>query len=258
MVTSRYFLQPVEDLAAQRSRRGRGPQRLRQELPCSGSCGLAAVGPGEHQPGHPAGRRGDSLDARQRVAADDGHSDVGSRLLACGPRPRARSAQPAPGGTKPAPEPLQLMRMPQVHCAEPLQHRYRSTCSARSRPADPWPPADTPMFDHIRADFEIIASVIGGPRLAEIVAPGFRPSPARVSHRLWTCHLPAGRRCLSQIGRALTGIEIHPGARIGHSVFIDHGMGVDGETAEIGPRCRCTRCTRGTGKEHGKQRLPKT
>ena len=45
-------------------------------------------------------------------------------------------------------------------------------------------------------------------------------------------------RCLSQIGRAFTGIEIHPGARIGHSVFIDHGMGVViGETAEIGNRC---------------------
>ena len=40
----------------------------------------------------------------------------------------------------------------------------------------------------------------------------------------------------------LTGIEIHPGARIGHSVFIDHGMGVViGETAEIDPAACCTR-----------------
>jgi serine O-acetyltransferase len=42
-------------------------------------------------------------------------------------------------------------------------------------------------------------------------------------------------RLVSQFGRALTGIEIHPGAQIGHRLFIDHGMGVViGETAEIG------------------------
>ena len=71
--------------------------------------------------------------------------------------------------------------------------------------------------------------------------PGFQAIGLhRISHRLWTCHLPLklAARCLSQIGRALTGIEIHPGARIGRSVFIDHGMGVViGETTEIGNRC---------------------
>ena len=45
-------------------------------------------------------------------------------------------------------------------------------------------------------------------------------------------------RFLSHCGRLATGIEIHPGARIGHRLFIDHGMGVViGETAEIGDDC---------------------
>tara|TARA_B100000674_G_scaffold254402_1_gene209773 strand:+ start:880 stop:1464 length:585 start_codon:yes stop_codon:yes gene_type:complete len=63
-------------------------------------------------------------------------------------------------------------------------------------------------------------------------------------------------RCLSQVSRVLTGIEIHPGARIGHSVFIDHGMGVViGETAEIGNRCLLYQGVTlgGTGKENGKR-----
>ncbi|MGE5455815.1 MAG: serine O-acetyltransferase EpsC [Ignavibacteriales bacterium] len=45
-------------------------------------------------------------------------------------------------------------------------------------------------------------------------------------------------RLISQIGRFFTGIEIHPGAKIGRRLFIDHGMGiVIGETAEIGDDC---------------------
>jgi len=45
-------------------------------------------------------------------------------------------------------------------------------------------------------------------------------------------------RFISHLGRFLTGIEIHPGAKIGHRVFIDHGMGVViGETAEVGDEC---------------------
>lgn len=58
----------------------------------------------------------------------------------------------------------------------------------------------------------------------------------RIAHRLWNrtgTRLVA--RLLSQVSRALTGVEIHPGARIGRRFFIDHGMGVViGETAEIG------------------------
>ena len=58
----------------------------------------------------------------------------------------------------------------------------------------------------------------------------------RLAHRMWrepSLRVPA--RLLSQLVRALTGIEIHPGARLGRRLFIDHGMGVVvGETAEIG------------------------
>ena len=57
----------------------------------------------------------------------------------------------------------------------------------------------------------------------------------RTSHWLWTHQLFWLGRLMSHLGRALTGIEIHPGARIGPGFFIDHGMGVViGETAEVG------------------------
>ena len=57
----------------------------------------------------------------------------------------------------------------------------------------------------------------------------------RVSHRLHRAGFTLTARILSQINRALTGIEIHPGAQIGRRCFIDHGMGaVIGETTEIG------------------------
>ena len=60
----------------------------------------------------------------------------------------------------------------------------------------------------------------------------------RISHRLWNWHLKWLARMLSQMARWLTGIEIHPGAKIGRRFFIDHGMGVViGETAEIGDDC---------------------
>lgn len=57
----------------------------------------------------------------------------------------------------------------------------------------------------------------------------------RLSHWLWVKGIKFVGRWLSQITRNLTGIEIHPGATIGHGFFIDHGMGVViGETTEIG------------------------
>ena len=57
----------------------------------------------------------------------------------------------------------------------------------------------------------------------------------RLAHRLWTRGHPFGARFVSQLSRAVTGIEIHPGATIGRRFVIDHGMGVViGETAEIG------------------------
>jgi serine O-acetyltransferase len=57
----------------------------------------------------------------------------------------------------------------------------------------------------------------------------------RVSHALWLKRHYLIARLISQFSRAITGVEIHPGARIGRRFFIDHGMGVViGETAEIG------------------------
>jgi len=61
----------------------------------------------------------------------------------------------------------------------------------------------------------------------------------RLTHRLWHAQqLPGARfaaRVIAQVARSVTGIEIHPGARIGRRFFIDHGMGVViGETAVIG------------------------
>lgn len=57
----------------------------------------------------------------------------------------------------------------------------------------------------------------------------------RVAHRLWRSGWKWLARCTSNFSRWLTGVEIHPGARIGRRFFIDHGMGiVIGETAEIG------------------------
>ncbi|MDX1496862.1 MAG: serine O-acetyltransferase [Salinisphaeraceae bacterium] len=57
----------------------------------------------------------------------------------------------------------------------------------------------------------------------------------RISHWLWTHGMPWFARLNSHIARWLTGIEIHPGAKIGKGFFIDHGMGVViGETTEIG------------------------
>lgn len=63
-------------------------------------------------------------------------------------------------------------------------------------------------------------------------------------------------RLISQISRGLTGIEIHPGAKIGKGLFIDHGMGVViGETCEIGDNVTIYHGVTlgGTGKDHGKR-----
>ena len=60
----------------------------------------------------------------------------------------------------------------------------------------------------------------------------------RFSHWLWRHGLRGPARFLAHLGRWLTGIEIHPGARLGRRLFIDHGMGVViGETAEVGDDC---------------------
>ncbi|MGD1860640.1 MAG: serine O-acetyltransferase [Leptolyngbyaceae cyanobacterium] len=78
----------------------------------------------------------------------------------------------------------------------------------------------------------------------------------RLAHWLWNLGLPFFPRLLSHISRFITGIEIHPGARIGCGVFIDHGMGVViGETAIVGDYCLIYQGVTlgGTGKESGKR-----
>lgn len=78
----------------------------------------------------------------------------------------------------------------------------------------------------------------------------------RVSHWFYQQKLYLIARIISQFGRMVTGIEIHPGAKIGKGLLIDHGSGVViGETAEIGDNCLIYQgCTLGgTGKEQGKR-----
>jgi len=116
------------------------------------------------------------------------------------------------------------------------------------------------MFKLIKSDFKIIKERDPAARgFLEIVLcyPGFQALVLhRISHKLWNYKLPLLPRVLSQLTRNITGIEIHPGAKIGRGVFIDHGMGVViGETSEIGDRCLLYQGVTlgGTGKDSGKR-----
>jgi len=78
----------------------------------------------------------------------------------------------------------------------------------------------------------------------------------RINHWLWSHRFFLLARWLSQVARFLTGIEIHPGAKIGRRLFIDHGLGVViGETAIVGNDVTLYQGVTlgGTGKEHGKR-----
>lgn len=78
----------------------------------------------------------------------------------------------------------------------------------------------------------------------------------RIAHRLYSRRMFFLGRLVSQLSRFITGIEIHPGAKIGRGFFIDHGMGVViGETAEIGDNVTIYHGVTlgGTGKEKGKR-----
>lgn len=90
-----------------------------------------------------------------------------------------------------------------------------------------------------------------------ICYPGFHAVLVhRLAHKLYRANLRLLARMLSQIARAFTGIEIHPGATIGRRFFIDHGMGVViGETAVIGDDVILYQGVTlgGTGKERGKR-----
>ena len=116
------------------------------------------------------------------------------------------------------------------------------------------------MLHSLRADIAIIRDRDPAARgVLEILLcyPGLHALCLhRLSHRLWTAGLPLIPRLMSQLGRLVTGVEIHPGARIGQGVFIDHGMGVViGETAEVGDRCLLYQGVTlgGTGKDSGKR-----
>ena len=95
------------------------------------------------------------------------------------------------------------------------------------------------MFSGLREDIRTIFKRDPAARnVAEILFsyPGFHAVIIhRIAHRLWRSRMYFLGRFASHMGRFLTGIEIHPGAKIGHAFFIDHGMGVViGETAEVG------------------------
>lgn len=78
----------------------------------------------------------------------------------------------------------------------------------------------------------------------------------RIANFLYRHKLFFLARLISQIGRFVTGIEIHPGAKIGKRLFIDHGMGiVIGETAEVGNDCTIYHQVTlgGTGKDKNKR-----
>ena len=90
----------------------------------------------------------------------------------------------------------------------------------------------------IRAARERDPAAVGN--LEVILAyPGFHARQLhRLAHTLYKLRVPVLPRLISHFSRFLTGIEIHPGAKIGEGLFIDHGMGVViGETAEIGDNC---------------------
>jgi serine O-acetyltransferase len=95
------------------------------------------------------------------------------------------------------------------------------------------------MFKTLREDFRTVFSEDPAARsVFEVLFtyPGLHALwMHRAAHWLWRYNLKLPGRLLSHFNRFITGIEIHPGATIGHRFFIDHGMGVlIGETAEIG------------------------
>jgi serine O-acetyltransferase len=116
------------------------------------------------------------------------------------------------------------------------------------------------MFDKIRADFRAVFEMdpAATSKLEVLFTySGFHALLAhRIAHWFHRMGMPFFARALSQTARLFTGIEIHPGAKIGGSLFIDHGMGVViGETTEIGEHCLLFQGVTlgGTGKERGKR-----
>src|SRR6185503_13151113 len=138
------------------------------------------------------------------------------------------------------------------------------------RPHGPWlvlfPDVTGGFFMSLLSDLQILRDDVlailrndpAARNLAEVLLyPGLHSITLhRLAHALWTRHLPFVPRLISQIGRFVTGIEIHPGAQIGRGFFIDHGMGVViGETTIIGDWVTLYQGVTlgGTGKQRGKR-----
>jgi serine O-acetyltransferase len=116
------------------------------------------------------------------------------------------------------------------------------------------------MWQRIKRDIKVVFDRDPAVKSAlEVILcyPGFHAVLFhRVIHWLYNHGMPVLARFLSQISRWFTGIEIHPGAKIGEGLFIDHGMGVViGETTEIGNDVTIYQGVTlgGTGKEKGKR-----
>ncbi len=93
----------------------------------------------------------------------------------------------------------------------------------------------TSIMDDIKTVFDNDPAAVSTIEIV-LAYPGFHARQFhRLAHQLWRWHIPVLPRFISHISRFLTGIEIHPGAKLGNRIFIDHGMGVViGETSEIG------------------------
>ena len=116
------------------------------------------------------------------------------------------------------------------------------------------------MFRTIREDINVVFERDPAAKsVIEVILcyPGFHAILLhRLAHGFYKLKLMLLARIISQINRFLTGIEIHPCAKIGKGLFIDHGMGVViGETAEIGNNVTLYQGVTlgGTGKEKGKR-----
>ncbi|MHB9146633.1 MAG: serine O-acetyltransferase [Symbiobacteriia bacterium] len=116
------------------------------------------------------------------------------------------------------------------------------------------------MLRQVRKDIQAVLErdpAVKGVWEVILCYPGFHAIVLhRLNHWLYLRRWFVTARFLSQVVRFFTGIEIHPGARLGNGIFIDHGMGVViGETAEVGDNCTLYQGVTlgGTGKERGKR-----
>lgn len=116
------------------------------------------------------------------------------------------------------------------------------------------------MFSQVKKDIKVIFERDPAAKsVLEVILnyPGLHAVLVhRFAHKLYKKGFFVLARFISQVSRWITGIEIHPGAKIGEGLFIDHGMGVViGETAELGDNITLYQGVTlgGTGKEKGKR-----